>query len=227
MHDERDRRQVKQDRADRQVIEQAAAQLRTTAIRDGYAGMEHKHLAFALALVLDELARHVRGLDSDLRASVLDGCRSLLGQMLGPGWGPSPWRGSGYRRCQRRPVRRSWAASGYGRRSAPARKVGGTARRLLRRRRSTPSGWPSTRANTSASRRRTSRCCNWSDGCTSIHGVTVAAETITFAEAHSHRAMARDNRIKLDGELRPAVLAKRRELEALVAEELRTRSART
>ena len=44
MHDEQDRWRVEQDRADRQVIEQAAAQLRTGAIQAGYAGLEHKHL---------------------------------------------------------------------------------------------------------------------------------------------------------------------------------------
>ncbi len=48
MH-EQERRRVEQDRADRQVIEQAAAQLRHGAILAGYAGMEHKHLATAAA----------------------------------------------------------------------------------------------------------------------------------------------------------------------------------
>jgi hypothetical protein len=38
-------------RADRRVVEQAAAQLRHGAIVAGYAGVEHKHIAFALALV--------------------------------------------------------------------------------------------------------------------------------------------------------------------------------
>jgi hypothetical protein len=55
MPDEHDRSGIEVDRADRQVIEQAAAQLRHGAIRAGYAGLEHKHIAFALALVLDEL----------------------------------------------------------------------------------------------------------------------------------------------------------------------------
>ena len=49
------------------------------AIPDGYAGIEHKHVAFALALILDELARHWRDLDEQLRARLLAGCRSLLG----------------------------------------------------------------------------------------------------------------------------------------------------
>jgi hypothetical protein len=65
-------------RADRAVVEQAAAHLRHEAILAGYAGREHKHVAFALALVLDELAGHFRDLDEQLRARVLDGCRSVL-----------------------------------------------------------------------------------------------------------------------------------------------------
>jgi hypothetical protein len=79
VHDERDRRRVAQDRADRQLIEQAAAQLRRGAILAGYAGMEHKHLAFALALVLDELARHVRDLRPEVREPAVRGARMLLG----------------------------------------------------------------------------------------------------------------------------------------------------
>lgn len=53
-------------------------QLRQGAIRAGYAGMEHKDLAFGLALVLDELALHLRDLDEDLRAHILDACRGLI-----------------------------------------------------------------------------------------------------------------------------------------------------
>ena len=62
------------------MIEQAAAQLRHGAILAGYAGMEHKHVAFALALVLDELARHVRELHPDVRAPVVRGARMLLNE---------------------------------------------------------------------------------------------------------------------------------------------------
>ena len=80
MNDERDRRRVEQDRADRQVIEQAAAELRSGAIRAGYAGVEHKHVAFALALVLDELARHVRDLTPAVRTQAVRGARMLLGE---------------------------------------------------------------------------------------------------------------------------------------------------
>jgi hypothetical protein len=40
-------------RADRAVVERAAAHLRHVAIRAGYAGLDHKHVAFALALMID------------------------------------------------------------------------------------------------------------------------------------------------------------------------------
>ena len=83
MPDQHDRARIDVDRADRQVIEQAAAQLRHGAIRAGYAGMEGQHYAFAFALILDELALHLRDLDEDLRARVLDGCREVLGQASG------------------------------------------------------------------------------------------------------------------------------------------------
>ena len=79
MPDEHDRGGIEVDRADRQVIEQAAAQLREGAIRAGYAGLPGQHFAFALALVLDELARHLRDLDAELRVQVLAGARMLTG----------------------------------------------------------------------------------------------------------------------------------------------------
>ena len=73
------RRRYEQLKADRTIVEQAAAHLRRQAILAGYAGVEHKHVAFALALILDELARHYRDLDEQLRGRILDGCRSMLG----------------------------------------------------------------------------------------------------------------------------------------------------
>lgn len=78
MSDQHDRSRIEVDRADRQVIQEAAARLRQSAIRDGYAGMEHKHLAFALALVLDELALHLRDLRPELREQTMRGARMLL-----------------------------------------------------------------------------------------------------------------------------------------------------
>ncbi len=64
--------------ADRQTISLAARLLRDQAVQDDYAGLERKDLAFAAALVLDELARHVRDLDADLRERVVAACRSLV-----------------------------------------------------------------------------------------------------------------------------------------------------
>ena len=67
-------------RADRAVVEQAATHLRHLAITAAYAGLEHKELAFALALILDELARHLRDLDGELRESVVEVCRQMAGE---------------------------------------------------------------------------------------------------------------------------------------------------
>jgi hypothetical protein len=67
-------------RADRDVIERAARALRDLAIRDGYRGSEQPARAFSLALLLDELGRHVRDLDDELRAAVVQACRMLLGE---------------------------------------------------------------------------------------------------------------------------------------------------
>jgi hypothetical protein len=46
----------------------------------GYAGQPDKHRAFALALVLDELVRHLRDLDDELRSCVLASCRMIVSQ---------------------------------------------------------------------------------------------------------------------------------------------------
>lgn len=65
-------------RADRQVIERAARAVRDLAISEGYGGLREPARAFALALVLDELARHVRDFDDDLRHRVVAACRTLV-----------------------------------------------------------------------------------------------------------------------------------------------------
>ena len=62
----------------REGLEQAAARLRHTAITAAYAGLEHKHLAFALALVLDELRLHLLDLQLDVRAQRMASCRQIL-----------------------------------------------------------------------------------------------------------------------------------------------------
>ena len=71
-------------RADREVVARAAAHLRAVAIADGYAGWPGQHLAFGLAAVLDEIARHVRDLDHGLRARIVQACRGLLGETAPP-----------------------------------------------------------------------------------------------------------------------------------------------
>ena len=63
--------------ADQQLVEQAAARRRHRAILAAYAGLERTELAFALALILDELARHLRDLDGELRESVVEVCRRM------------------------------------------------------------------------------------------------------------------------------------------------------
>jgi hypothetical protein len=65
--------------ADREVLERAAARLRSGAIQAGYAGFRHKRVAFGLALILDELARHLPDVDDTVRYQALRTCRRLLG----------------------------------------------------------------------------------------------------------------------------------------------------
>ena len=76
---EQQRELYRQLRANQQLVEQAAARLRHRAIRAAYAGLERKELAFAL-LILDELARHLRDLDGELRDSVVEVCRRMAGE---------------------------------------------------------------------------------------------------------------------------------------------------
>jgi hypothetical protein len=58
--------------------------VRRVAIADGYAGLPGQHLAFGLAAVLDEIARHVCNLDQDLRAAIVQACRVVLGETPPP-----------------------------------------------------------------------------------------------------------------------------------------------
>ena len=69
-------------RADRDLLARAAAWLRADAIRAGYAGLTHQHVAFALALVLDELGRHLVDLDEGVRWQAVQSSRVLLGEQL-------------------------------------------------------------------------------------------------------------------------------------------------
>jgi hypothetical protein len=68
--------------ADRDLLQRAAAWLRSDAIRSGYAGLSHKHVTFAFALLLDELARHLPDLDEAVRWQAVQACRQMLGEQL-------------------------------------------------------------------------------------------------------------------------------------------------
>jgi hypothetical protein len=67
-------------RADRTLLERAARGLRDDAVRSGYAGLSHQHVAFALALILDELARRLADLDEGVRWQAVQSSRVLLGE---------------------------------------------------------------------------------------------------------------------------------------------------
>jgi hypothetical protein len=69
-------------RTDRELLERAARWLRHDAVRSGYAGLSHQHVAFALALILDELARHLPDLDQGVRWQAVQSSRVLLGEQL-------------------------------------------------------------------------------------------------------------------------------------------------
>jgi hypothetical protein len=76
-------------RADRDTIRQAAAAVRRTTIADQYAGGEHPAVAFSMAALLDELARHSTGpaaLPDEVRAAVASACREML-EHYGAGYG--------------------------------------------------------------------------------------------------------------------------------------------
>jgi hypothetical protein len=67
-------------RRDRELLDRTAAWLRAEAIYTAYAGLHHQHVAFGLALILDELARHVVELDDAVRQQAVQACRQLLGR---------------------------------------------------------------------------------------------------------------------------------------------------
>jgi hypothetical protein len=69
-------------RSARELLDRAAARLRHEAITSGYAGLQHQHVAFGLALILDELARHLPGLDDAVRWQAVQSSRQLLGEQL-------------------------------------------------------------------------------------------------------------------------------------------------
>ena len=125
--------------ADRRTISLAARWLRDRAIQDHYAGLKRKDLAFAAALVLDELARHVRDLDADLRRRVIAACRSLLDGRETPGPGAA-WRAARTAPGSRLPARR--APRVRAQRCAPKLR----ARTPRTSSRDADTGWPSSRS---------------------------------------------------------------------------------
>lgn len=67
------------ERTDREVIRAAAAVVRHVAIQDRYAGAPgHPAMAFAICLILDELALHCSDLPVHLRAAVARHCREIV-----------------------------------------------------------------------------------------------------------------------------------------------------
>ena len=65
--------------ADRETIREAAAVVRHVAIQDRYVGAsEHPAVAFAMCLILDELALHCGDLPVHVRAAVARHCREIV-----------------------------------------------------------------------------------------------------------------------------------------------------
>jgi len=75
---ERAWRHVSKAKAERDLVDQAAAWLRRAAIEDGYAGFRRGRVAFAMAAVLDMLALHWTDLPERLRGQVGSTCREVI-----------------------------------------------------------------------------------------------------------------------------------------------------
>jgi hypothetical protein len=70
-------------RRERETIDTAARALRSTAIADGYAGLQHKAVAFGFALILDELSRHWAQMSDEVRRAALDCYTTLAADLVG------------------------------------------------------------------------------------------------------------------------------------------------
>ncbi|HXV94029.1 MAG TPA: hypothetical protein VD813_12065 [Pseudonocardia sp.] len=79
---EHERRRRDAVRRDRELMDRAAAFLRHETIRSSYAGLQHRHVAFALASILDVLSRHLPDLDDGVRRQAVQSCRDLLGEQV-------------------------------------------------------------------------------------------------------------------------------------------------
>ena len=65
-------------RADRELIDRAAAHLRHVAAQDEYRGRRHPEFAYGLASVLDKIALGLTDLPPAIRTAVVDTARRLL-----------------------------------------------------------------------------------------------------------------------------------------------------
>jgi hypothetical protein len=65
-------------KADRALIDEAARFLRHHAIQSQYAGLQRPEVAFGLAAILDELARHLPDLSEGVRSQSVQACQQLL-----------------------------------------------------------------------------------------------------------------------------------------------------
>jgi HEAT repeat protein len=65
-------------RADQALIDQAAQFLRHHAIQSQYAGLQRQEVAFGLAAILDELARHLPDLNDGVRWQTVQACQQLM-----------------------------------------------------------------------------------------------------------------------------------------------------
>jgi len=75
-----DLRRYEQLKADRELINQAAAYLRGHARQDHFAGVLHRpEVAFGLASILDELSRQLAEVNDGIRWETVRACRQLLG----------------------------------------------------------------------------------------------------------------------------------------------------
>jgi hypothetical protein len=96
-------------RADQDVIDQAAARLRHEAAQDQYRGQRNPQVAYGLCALLDELSRHLRDIDDEVRRRVVDLCRAMHGEtsadlLMPPARRGPPW-----------PDKVQWAGSTWGR----------------------------------------------------------------------------------------------------------------
>jgi hypothetical protein len=65
-------------RADRQIVEHAAAALHSRTAQDVYVGLSHPAVCYSMCLVLDELVLHWRDVDEEVRRQAVQTCRALI-----------------------------------------------------------------------------------------------------------------------------------------------------